>query len=279
MKKIRHYTRLIRLGQWYKNLIIFTPLLFASNVHSVQSLIVGFFGFSCISSITYIVNDWMDREKDRLHPVKKNRPLASGEITGKMAIVTSVILSIVVVLTVLKLGLFYGSIILTYFVITNLYSFGLKDIPVLDIVIIAGNFVLRMMAGIQGFPDIVTAPYFGLLLGVILIFLTHKRRSDIKLLGEKAVKHKPVLNFYTKKNNYLVRGVAYLTTLISFYLLWQNGVLIYKLLGVYFLLLATSFIFSDNPEYTSNPQHLFRSKIWIGVLIANIVMFAWLWIN
>lgn len=215
----------------------------------------------------------MDREKDRLHPIKKYRPLAAGNITGKIAIFVVIILLIFTTLSVIKLGYFFGGIILTYFVITNLYTLGLKNIPILDILIISGNFILRMMAGTTTFPDILTVPYFGLLMGVIIIFLTHKRRSDIKLLGNNAVKHKPVLRFYTKKNNYILRLFAYLITVISLYILYIHGLLLYEIIGLFLQLMATSFVFSNNPEYTSVPHYLFKNKIWLILLFLNILMF------
>jgi len=269
---MKNYTKLIRLEQWYKNLIIFAPLLFASNVYPIDKLIIGFFGFSCVSSITYIVNDWMDREQDRLHPIKKERPLASGKINGKQAIIVALLLSLVVLSAVYLLGLFYGSIILSYFILTNLYSLGLKNIPLLDIIIIGTNFALRMMAGIQNYPNINVLPYFTLLLAIITIFLTHKRSSDIKMLGKKAIKHKPVLKYYTPDKNYIYRSIGYIIVAISFFVLWQNGIAITKVFSLYLLLLITSVIFSNNPEYTSKPQWLLKSKLWCATLILSIII-------
>jgi len=273
MKTITLYLKLIRLEQWYKNLLIFAPLLFAPNVHPLTALVIGFFGFSCVSAITYIFNDWMDREKDRLHPIKKERPLASGKISGKKAIFMTLALLIIALFAGIQLGSFYGAIIFSYFLITNLYSLGLKNIPLLDIFIIALNFSLRMMAGLTSLPDITTLPYFGLLFGTIIIFLTHKRRSDIKLLKEKAIQHKPVLKFYSKRNNYIVRGIAYLLVIASLVMLWRNGLGIYKAFGFFVQLNMTSFIFSDNPEYTSKAHYLFKSKLWTGLLAINVLIF------
>lgn len=270
----RTFPKLIRLEQWYKNSIVFAPLLFSVDTYPIALLALAFLGFSCVSSVTYIFNDWMDREKDRMHPIKKERPLAAGKISGKQAIVVAVILSLVVLTIIYFLGSFYGSILLTYFVITNLYSLGLKDIPLLDIVIIGGNFAMRMMAGLQSFPDMSTLPYFGLLLGAIVIFLTHKRSNNIKLLGEKALKHKPVLKYYTTRNNYFFRAVGYSVVILAFFVMWQNGFAYVKIIGLIAQLLATSFIMSENPEYTSKPQWLFRSKLWVGVLVGNVVMWG-----
>ena len=81
----------------------------------------------------------MDRESDRLHPVKKNRPLASGAVTGIQATVIVFILFLFVLTACFYLGMFYGLVILTYVVFTNAYSFGLKNVPVLDILLISLN--------------------------------------------------------------------------------------------------------------------------------------------
>jgi 4-hydroxybenzoate polyprenyltransferase len=271
---LKTLSKLIRLEQWYKNVIIFAPLLFSPDTYPPELMVLGFLGFSCVSSVTYIFNDWMDREKDRLHPIKKERPLASGKISGKQAVLVAALLLLAVLGIVYMLGIFYGSILLTYFVITNLYSLGLKNIPLLDIVIIGGNFAMRMMAGLQHFPDMSTLPYFGLLLGAIVIFLTHKRSNDIKLLGDKALKHKPVLRYYTRRNNYFYRAVGYAVVILSFFVMWRSGLSYVKIVGLFIQLMATSFIFSDNPEYTSKPQWLFRSKLWVGVLVGTVVLWG-----
>ena len=246
-----------------------------SQTYSLPSLGLAFVGFSCISSITYIINDWMDREQDRLHPIKKHRPLAAGLISGRQAIGVSIVLAAVVAIATFFLGWFYGIIVLTYFVLTNLYSLGLKNLPILDILLIAINFALRMMAGMSSFPDASTLPYFGLLIGIIFIFLTHKRRSDIKMLKEHAIEHKLVLKFYTKRNNYLCRFLAYVLVFYCLYLLWQSGLAIHKAAGLYLQLFVTSFVFSRHPEYTSEPQYLFREVVWGGVLLGNVVVWVW----
>lgn len=272
---MKKYLKLIRINQWYKNTIIFAPLLFSNQTHPLPILVIGFLGFACISSMSYIVNDWMDREKDRLHPIKKERPLASGKISGKQAILVSFMLAGIVALAMSQLGLFYSSILACYFVLTNLYSFGLKNIPLLDILMIATNFALRMMAGITDFPEISGLAYFGFLLGAIVIFLTHKRSDDIKSLGEKAIKHKPVLRFYTPQNNYFFRAAGYLIFIVSLFILWQNGLHIIKSFGIHLQLFITSIIFSDNSSYTSKPKYLFKSKVWVGMLLINVLIF-WL---
>ena len=266
-----NYLKLIRLEQWHKNIVIFLPLLFAPKeyLYNITQLIVGFFGFCCVSSM---VNDWMDRKKDRLHPIKKHRPFAAKTVSGKMGIFVGIILSIIVVGAIATLGWFYGTIVLTYFVITNLYSFGLKDIPLVDIMIIGSNFVLRMMAGTNTLPDIATLPYFGLMFGILAVLLTHKRSNDIKMTGAKAIRHKPVLKFYTKKNNYIFRALGYLIIIGSFYILYQNEFASYKSAGILALLTLTSYLLSKNPDITSKPQKLLRNLWWDVLFVGNLVL-------
>jgi 4-hydroxybenzoate polyprenyltransferase len=261
---MNHYTKLVRLGQWYKNSLIFLPLLFATSdqLYSWPLLILGFFGFSAVSSITYMINDWIDREADRMHPTKKHRPLASGKISGKVAIGVAVLMSAIVGVAIWKLGLFYGATVGTYFVATNLYSFGLKNIPLIDMALIAGNFTLRTLAGVTEWPDLSSAPYFLLIFSVIFIFLTHKRRSDNKLLGKKAAAHKPVLRFYTKRNAYVVRAIGYLGVLYGLSLLLGQGASVIHLGPPFGLLMVTSFLFSEDPKLTLNPQGLFKEWAW-----------------
>ncbi|MCP4268557.1 MAG: UbiA prenyltransferase family protein [Candidatus Brocadiaceae bacterium] len=266
--------RLVRVGQWYKNLAVLFPLLFAPQylLYSWLEYLIAFSGFCLASSITYIVNDWMDRESDRLHPVKKNRPLASGAISGTQAAVIVFILFLFVLTACFYLGIFYGLVILTYVVFTNAYSFGLKNVPVLDILLISLNFVLRTGAGINTFAPGQIWPYYLLIFTVIALLLSHKRSSDVKIVGEDAIKHKPVLRFYTKRNTYIVRVLAYFILLIVFYALFQQGVSFLILLALAAILGLTSIALSLRPEITLRPKYLFTIWYWDIALIVLIVV-------
>ena len=272
---ISNYTKLLRIGQWYKNALIFLPLLFAmpGEVHTLPLLIIGFFCFCSVSSITYMINDWVDREADKLHPTKKNRPLASGKVSGRTAVIVGVILTLIVLLGALHLGLFYAAIVCTYFVATNAYSFGLKNIPVVDSILIAGNFTLRTLAGMTILPGESSLHYFIGVFAIIFIFLTHKRRSDIKLLGAKAMSHKPVLRFYTKRNSYFIRLLGYVGVFYTAYVFAAHGTPIQNLAAAIGLLALTSFLFSKNPKLALNPHHLLKNWMWdLGVVIFVVLM-------
>ncbi|MCP5004681.1 MAG: UbiA family prenyltransferase [Planctomycetes bacterium] len=273
-KMFKTIFRLVRVGQWYKNLAVLFPLLFAPKhlIYSWPEYLVAFSGFCLASSITYIVNDWMDRESDRLHPVKKNRPLVSGALSGIQAAVIVFILFLFVMAACFYLGVFYGLVILTYVVFTNAYSFGLKNIPVLDILLISLNFVLRTGAGINTFASGQIWPYYLLIFSVIVLLLSHKRSSDVKIVGEDAIKHKPVLRFYTKRNTYIVRVIAYLILLQVFYALFQQGVWFLILPALAALLGLTSVALSLRPETTLRPKYLFTIWYWDTALVVLIVL-------
>jgi decaprenyl-phosphate phosphoribosyltransferase len=272
MESLNNLRKLLRVEQWYKNLVIFLPMIFMGGSYSVEQVLLGFLGFCCVSSMTYMINDWVDRKEDLLHPTKKFRPLACGTISGKGALLVSLILAIVVGMAVWFLGIFYGAVVGIYFVATNLYSFGLKNIPLLDVLLIAFNFVLRMGAGMKEMPSYDALPYFALLFGLIVIFLTYKRRADIKLLGEKAVKHKKVLRFYTKRNAYFLRVLGYLILGWSFYELWGAGMEWEKIASLITLLFYTSLLLSRQAGLVIKPHYLFREWVWVVVLIVTTVI-------
>ncbi len=273
-KTLKSVFRLVRVGQWYKNLAVLFPLLFAPEhlLYSWSEYLIAFFGFCIASSITYIVNDWMDRESDRLHPVKKNRPLASGAISGMQAAVIVFILFLFALTACFYLGMFYGLVILVYVVFTNAYSFGLKNVPILDILLISLNFVLRMGAGINTFAPGQIWPYYLFMFSVIVFLLSHKRSSDVKIVGGNAIQHKPVLKFYTKRNTYIVRVVAYFILLLVFFALFQQGVWFVILFALAALLGLTSVALSLQPETTLRPKYLFAIWYWDIALVVLIVV-------
>ena len=147
------YLKLIRIKHWIKNFLIFIPMICGNvlNYNNVFTTILGFLSFSFASSFIYIVNDIKDIEKDKLHPRKKDRPLASGKISKKVAIIISIVLLLIsIVLNSLATMQFINSalILLLVYITTNiLYSVGLKNIAIVDIIILTLGFVLRVYYG------------------------------------------------------------------------------------------------------------------------------------
>ncbi|MFA6073327.1 MAG: UbiA family prenyltransferase [Candidatus Woesearchaeota archaeon] len=197
---------LIRAKQWYKNLLVFLPLIFSSNLFSINLLLLtsmGFLAFCAASSINYILNDIIDKKKDCMHPEKKTRPIASGKISIVGALFVLGLLIFILILILLNLPLIFSLLILTFVVITQIYSLVFKNILFADALFISINFVLRAIAGAfvvsLGFkPYVVASPWLILSSFFLsLLLVVSKREADIRLLGSAAVKHKKVLGEYT----------------------------------------------------------------------------------
>ena len=194
---MKHVIRLLRVKQWIKNLFVFLPLFFAGEFLNTSLLIgalLAFFAFSFTSGIIYILNDLKDLENDKLHPVKKNRPLANGDISKKNALLLIVPLTLaVVLLAIFNFTLLSIIPLALYFVLNLFYTYLLKTIAIIDVAIIATGFVLRVVFG-----GLVTAIYvskWALLLtfSLALVLALGKRRGELISVQSDA---RPSLNGY-----------------------------------------------------------------------------------
>lgn len=190
----------LRIQSWIKNTFIFAALIFSKQLFVIQSLtktIIGFILLSLISSAGYLINDMIDFSKDKKHPSKYKRPIASGRLPFKTALYTSILLFAVSLSCGFWLNKIFGVILITYFVSSIVYSLFLKHIVILDVFVIAGLFILRVMSGgiiIQ--VDI--SPWLFLCTGLISLFLGFtKRRQELILLGEDVKEHRKVLTAYS----------------------------------------------------------------------------------
>jgi 4-hydroxybenzoate polyprenyltransferase len=182
MSKLFLFVRLIRPQQWVKNLFLFVPLFFAGDFFHVSKLINLFFGlvsFSLVSSAAYILNDFRDIEADKIHPVKKYRPLASGRINPAFAIFAMFLLMAAGLISGFLVSPTFGILLIIYLIINVLYSFGLKNVSIIDILIVATGFVLRILAG--GFIAAVFISHWLVIMVFLLsLFLVvAKRRADL----------------------------------------------------------------------------------------------------
>ena len=201
---MKNYIKLIRVKHWLKNGLVFLPLFFSINVLKIDLLrnnIIAFMIFSFTASIVYVINDINDIEKDKLHPIKKNRPLASGAITKNKAIITIFILSLLTIsmmylLYTLSNNIFVFIIPIIYLFINILYSNGIKNIPIIDVVIIVCGFVLRVMyGGISINIEVSKYLYLMIIFGSFYLGFG-KRRNEIIKNGDKSRK---VLKMYNKE--------------------------------------------------------------------------------
>lgn len=189
MNKVKHYLQLMRIHQWVKNFFIFLPLFFSFKMDHIPLLIAdlwAFVGFCLIASSVYIINDWNDIATDRLHPEKRNRPLASGAINKKEALL--MILSLVAVgvsVYIFVLGNYIAlALLVSYFILNIFYSLRLKHIPVIDISIVAIGFVIRIFIG-GVVTDTPLSRWIVVMTFLLAIFLAlGKRRDDVVIYEE-----------------------------------------------------------------------------------------------
>ena len=181
------FLRLIRVHQWIKNVFVFIPLLFSLHLFNKDYFITTLFAFLvfCLaSSAIYVINDLVDIESDRVHPVKKNRPLPSGAISQTAAIITASLLLVLVFWLMMYFNIEFILLVVAFVMLNMLYSFLFKNVVLLDVFSIAAGFSMRVLAGafVIQVPIsswlLLTTMFISLFLGVM------KRRSELVLVNE-----------------------------------------------------------------------------------------------
>jgi 4-hydroxybenzoate polyprenyltransferase len=196
----------LRPRQWFKNLWVLAPVVLTGGLRDgvkTGDAVLAFFCFSAVSSAIYLLNDFLDVEGDRLHPVKRLRPLAAGEIGPAEALLTALLLAILglgsaVLLIPAPTGsLSVGWVLLAYLSLQLAYNFQLKHMIIVDVMAIAGGFVLRVLAGGVAI-DAAISPYLYLSTIFLAVFQGFaKRRHELQILAETAGDHRPSLDDYT----------------------------------------------------------------------------------
>lgn len=198
---VKPLLKTMRPRQWVKNGLLFIPIVFdkqLTNWPALARTIIGFILFCLLSSVIYIINDLVDLEADRNHPVKKMRPLASGALNISTARAAGIVFTIIVFIPATLLSLNFALIGLTYLVLNLAYSAWLKHSPILDVMILASFYVLRVAAGVS----LITVHRFSPWLYVFTTFLAlylgiGKRRAELDLLAGEANTHRKSLGEYT----------------------------------------------------------------------------------
>lgn len=191
----------MRPKQWTKNVFIFAALLFdikLLDVTYVGRTTLAFILFCILSGSVYLINDLTDIDKDRQHPVKRNRPLPCGKLSKSWAVRAAIVLPIIALSLSFLLQPLFGLTALVYFVIQLFYSFGLKDVVILDVLIIAAGFVLRVAAGSAVAEAERFSPWLYVCITLLALFLAlGKRRNELLLLEASALGHRKVLQEYS----------------------------------------------------------------------------------
>ena len=189
----------LRPRQWVKNLFVFAGLVFAQKLFtpSVWPALGAFAVFCALSGSVYLLNDAADREKDRLHPDKKWRPIASGRLPAGTAVTAAAVLVVAALAGSLVLSRPLAVVALAYAVLLGAYSVWLKHLVIVDVIVVAIGFVLRAVAGAVAI-DVGISGWLLICTVLMALFLAlGKRRHEYLTLGEAAVRHRPILAEYS----------------------------------------------------------------------------------
>lgn len=190
----------MRPQQWTKNAVVFAALVF--DVKLTQSYYLGrtmtaFVLLCLLSSAVYIINDLVDIEKDRQHPTKRSRPLAAGTLSKGAAIAAAIALVAAALGGAFILDKQFAALVLLYFAFNVLYSFWLKNVVIVDVLVVAAGFVLRVSAGVALVDVVRFSPWLYVCMTLLALFMVlGKRRREITLLTDNANNHRSVLANY-----------------------------------------------------------------------------------
>jgi decaprenyl-phosphate phosphoribosyltransferase len=178
---------LIRIKQWVKNLFLFIPSFFAGSLFNpveIKFLVLGFIAFSFVAAGVYIINDYQDRHIDKLHPKKKLRPIASGEINGFTAWILILLFVSAGLAIAAAVNIVFFYLLSVYLIINIAYSYGLKNVPIVDLFIVSSGFLLRVYSGgvIAGHE---ITHWLSLMILLLSLFLCIAKRRDDLLIKKK----------------------------------------------------------------------------------------------
>jgi 4-hydroxybenzoate polyprenyltransferase len=192
--------RSLRPAQWTKNLLLFAGILFGRRLldpAAVAAAIAAFAVFCALSGVVYLLNDVADREADRLHPLKQSRPVASGALPVRGAVMAAVVLGAAALASAFRLSAGLGTVAVAYLLLQAAYSLALKNIVILDVLAIALGFVLRAVAGAVAVRVEISHWLFLCTILLALFIALAKRRHEIVLLAGDAALHRPILGEYS----------------------------------------------------------------------------------
>ena len=286
---MKHYLKLMRVHHYIKNGLVFAALAFSGQLFNFDKLasgIVAFVAFCMVSSVVYIVNDIRDREKDRKHPTKCKRPIAAGTVSVKCAWGLAAVLFIVaIVCNALAFHVTSTLLLVLYLVLNLAYSFGLKNIPILDITILVAGFMIRILYG--AFVTGITISNWLYLTVVAFSFYLAlgKRRNELKQISDGGTRQ--VLKAYPI--SFLDKSMGMCLTMANvFYALWSmdektksfyhNGYLIFTVPIV--LLITMKYSLDVESKSDGDPvEVLFHDKILLVLCVlylASLFMILYL---
>jgi 4-hydroxybenzoate polyprenyltransferase len=235
----------LRPKQWVKNLFIFLPLIFGKLLFVFPAnleAIIAFFLFSIIASVGYLLNDIIDAEKDRLHPIKSQRPIASKKISIRQAYCIAFILSAISFPFSFLLDVRFGYLVIIYFVFNLIYAKVLKNVVIIDVFCLGAFFLLRIIAGAI-VTNLTLSHWILFMTGLLALFLGFiKRRQELEMLDEKKAPHRDVLERYS--TYFIDQMIAVITSsIVVVYILYTVDSNTVAFIGTKHLIYSIPFVY------------------------------------
>ncbi|MEJ0071336.1 MAG: UbiA prenyltransferase family protein [Pseudomonadota bacterium] len=240
---------LLRPPQWVKNAFVAAPLFFTPSAvtgATVLSVLLGILSFCALSSAVYILNDYLDRDADRLHPEKCHRPLAAGTVAPGLALGLMVVLVLGGLALAVSLSTRFAGIALIYLFVNALYSLKLKEVSIVDVLLVALGFVLRVDGGAE-LIRVQPSVWIIICTGLLALFLALAKRRD-DLVKQLDSSHRSALKGYTKP--FIDTSItAVLGGLLVSYLIYTTDPLVMSRIGSPHLYLTTPFVIAGVLRY------------------------------
>lgn len=275
-----------RPRQWIKNGVVFFALIFSGgflNAATILASTMAFLAFCALASGAYMLNDIADAEKDRLHPRKRSRPIASGRLGKHESAVVASILAVGALVTGMWLGWPLALVLLVYFLLNTAYSFWLKSVILLDIFIVTFGFVLRALAGafaiqVEPSPWLIIVTFF-----LALFLALAKRRAELTLLGEGGVEHRQVLQEYGVTMLDHLITIASAASIISYALYTFNSIqprwmiitlpfVVYAIFRYLFLVHGKGKGGSPEEVFLTDPPFLVNMLLYTATVVAIVAL-------
>ncbi|MEW6014093.1 MAG: decaprenyl-phosphate phosphoribosyltransferase [Candidatus Zixiibacteriota bacterium] len=211
--------KLIRPSHWVKNGVVLAGLIFAGKAETpplLQNALLAFVAFCLLSSAVYVFNDLVDRKRDQMHPLKKNRPIASGKVSSATAVIVAVILAGGGVALALVISQAFLTVALAFLTLNIFYTVILKNIVIIDVMTIAAGFVLRAYGGVVAI-QVVFSEWLLITTFVLALFLgLGKRRHELTFLQDSAASHRQILEKYSPYLLDQLIGVVTASTVVTY---------------------------------------------------------------
>lgn len=273
--------KLLRPVQWVKNTFVYLPLFFSGRLFDVGLLLpatIVFISFSFLASSVYCINDLIDAKADRIHPVKRFRPVANGDVSAKTVIVMAVLLFFVSMTVMILLPERMKSlltVLCVYFLINMAYSFKLKQIAIVDVFVVAFGFVLRLFAG--GIAcDIWISPWIVCMTFLLALFLAFaKRRDDVLFYEKSGVAVRKNIVAYNREYLNQTLGIIASVTMVC-YIIFSLSPDVMRRMGSSYVFITSIFVLAGILRYlqlalvrggSGNPTEIFLNDRFLRICI------------